>query len=135
LLDRDRGTYIRTVSLVTAILQGKWKIQILCALRSEPVRLSRLTRLIPSASKKALRAGLRDLEIAEIIVRRDMSHAVLHVEYDFAEDMREILPSLLDNLSNLRPRFCSEPVAVRNSTHVENCCIAKRNSRHVSESH
>jgi DNA-binding HxlR family transcriptional regulator len=70
-----------------------------------------LMRLIPSASfrlQEGLRAGLRDLEIAEIIVRRDMCLAVLHVEYDFAEDMREILPSLLDNLSDWGSRLESK---------------------------
>ncbi len=84
---------------MTEMLQGKWKLQILCAMRTEPVRLSQLTRLIPSASKKALRASLRSLEIAEIVVRRDMSNTVLHVEYDFADDMRKAICSLLDQLA------------------------------------
>jgi DNA-binding HxlR family transcriptional regulator len=46
-------------------------------MRSEPVRLDQLTRLIPGASKKTLRAGLRDLELAQIIIRRDLSDIVL----------------------------------------------------------
>lgn len=96
---KNCAAYIKRVSLVTDILQGKWKIQILCAMRTEPVRLSRLVRLIPSASKKALTASLRDLESAKIVVRHDLSKAVLHVEYDFAEDMREVLISILDSLA------------------------------------
>ncbi len=92
-------TYICRVSRVTELLQGKWKLQILCAMRSEPVRLSHLTRLIPSASKTALRASLRSLEAAKIVVRRDMSGIVLHVEYDFADDMRAAMSSLLDHLA------------------------------------
>jgi DNA-binding HxlR family transcriptional regulator len=98
-IQRKCKTYIRRVSYVTELLQGKWKIQILCAMRSEPVRLSQLTRLIPSASKKALRASLRSLEAAQIVVRRDLSGIVLHVEYDFADDMRVTVCSLLDQLS------------------------------------
>jgi DNA-binding HxlR family transcriptional regulator len=90
---------IQALSQMTDILEGKWKLQILCAMRDEPVRLSQLTRLLPSASKKALRANLRALESAQIVVRRDMSTAVLHVEYDFAEDMRTIIGSLLDQLN------------------------------------
>ena len=82
------------------MLQGKWKLQILCAMRTEPVRLSQLTRRIPSASKKALRASLRSLEAAEIVVRRDLSSTVLHVEYDFANDMRATVGSLLDQLAD-----------------------------------
>jgi DNA-binding HxlR family transcriptional regulator len=82
------------------MLQGRWKLQILCAMRTEPVRLSQLTRRIPSASKKALRASLRSLEAAEIVVRRDLSSTVLHVEYDFTYDMRGIGCSLLDQLAD-----------------------------------
>jgi hypothetical protein len=76
------SAYIHKVSRVTEMLQGKWTLQILCAMRTEPVRLSQLIRFIPSASKKALRASLRALEAAEIVVRHDMSGIVLHVEYD-----------------------------------------------------
>jgi DNA-binding HxlR family transcriptional regulator len=68
-------------------------------MRSEPVRLSRLTRLFQAASKKGLRATLRELELARVVVRRDKSRAVLHVEYDFADDMRELFSSLLDSLA------------------------------------
>jgi len=51
------------------------------------------------ASEKALRANLRSLESAQIVVRRDMSEAALHVEYDFYDDIREVICSLLDNLT------------------------------------
>lgn len=90
---------IRAASQVTNILDGKWTLPILCAMRSEPVRLSQLTRLFPLASKKALRANLRSLESAQIVVRQDMSEAVLHVEYDFSDEMRDVMCSLLDNLT------------------------------------
>jgi hypothetical protein len=46
------------------LLQGKWKLQLLCEMRTGPVRLGQLKRVIPSVSKKALRAGLRHLEMA-----------------------------------------------------------------------
>jgi DNA-binding HxlR family transcriptional regulator len=42
----------------------------------------------PILLPKAIRASLRALEAAEIVVRHDMSGIVLHVEYDFAENMR-----------------------------------------------
>jgi DNA-binding HxlR family transcriptional regulator len=83
----DCVVYIRKVTRVKEILDGKWKLQILCAMRSGPVRLSQLTRLAPAASKKGLRANLRSLESSHIVVRRDLSDSVLHVEYDF-EDKR-----------------------------------------------
>jgi DNA-binding HxlR family transcriptional regulator len=98
-MDQECLTYIHKVSRVTEMLQGKWTLQILCAMRTEPVRLSQLMRFIPSASKKALRASLRALEAAEIVVRHDMSGIVLHVEYDFADNMRPTMRSLLDHLA------------------------------------
>ena len=61
--------------------------------------MSLLMRLIPTASKKALRANLRALESAEIVVRKDLSDTLLHVEYDFAEDTRDIVWALLDHLA------------------------------------
>jgi DNA-binding HxlR family transcriptional regulator len=98
-MDHESLTYIHKVSRVTEMLQGKWTLQILCAMRTEPVRLSQLMRFIPSASKKALRASLRALEAAEIVVRHYMSGIVLHVEYDFADNMRPTMCSLLDHLA------------------------------------
>ncbi len=58
-------------------------------------------RLIPGASKKALRSGLRDLELAQVIVRHDLTDTVLHVEYDFASDRRQAVCDLLDHLAQL----------------------------------
>ncbi len=97
----DCVTHMRKVALVTSLLQRKWSLHILCAMRHGPVRLSQLTRLIPKASKKALRAGLRDLESARVIIRRDLSGNVLHVEYDFTGDMRPAICRLLDHLAQL----------------------------------
>jgi len=85
----DCAAHIQRVSQVTEIVHGKWKLRILCAMRTKPVRLSQLMRY-PGASKKALRASLRPWN-RRMVVRRDMSGAVLHVEYDFADDMRGIV--------------------------------------------
>jgi len=98
-MNSDCAVYVRKVSQVTMMLQGKWTLHILCAMRTEPVRLSRLMRLVPSASKKALRAALRSLEMSKLVVRRDLSDTVLHVEYDFADDVREVICGLLDQLA------------------------------------
>jgi DNA-binding HxlR family transcriptional regulator len=86
--------HIQRVSEVKAVLQGKCSLEILCATRMEPARLSGLMRLIPTASKKALRANLRSLEAAQIVVRRDFSDTLLHVEYDLVDDQRDNLGHL-----------------------------------------
>jgi DNA-binding HxlR family transcriptional regulator len=70
------------------VLRGKWTVQILCAILDGPVRLSQLRRLIPAASKKALTANFRSLEKLHLVVRRDLSRSVLHVEYEIEERAR-----------------------------------------------
>jgi DNA-binding HxlR family transcriptional regulator len=62
-------------------------------------RLSELKRAIPAASNNALAANLRSLEVARIVLRRDLSNSVLHVEYALSDTMREPLIALLDHLA------------------------------------
>jgi DNA-binding HxlR family transcriptional regulator len=90
------------VARTIEVLRGKWTVQILCVLVDGPVRLSRLRRLIPAASKKALTANLRSLEKVQLILRRDLSKAVLHVEYEIAESARAPLVALVDQLSQFQ---------------------------------
>ena len=87
-----------SASRTMELLKGKRKIQILCIVRDGPVRLGQLTRLIPSASKKVLAENLRDLEVSGIVVRRDRSGTVRHVEYDLPAALRLPMHSLLDQL-------------------------------------
>jgi DNA-binding HxlR family transcriptional regulator len=101
-------SYTGRVSRVVELLQGKWTIQILCAMREHPVRLSELKRAIPSASKKALTASLRSLEAVRVVLRRDLSSSVLHVEYELADTMREPLVALLDHLGEWGKLYDSE---------------------------
>jgi len=84
------------------VLREKWTVQILCALLDGPVRLSQLRRLIPTASKKALTANLGSLEQLLLILRRDLSNSVLHVEYEIAEAARQPLATLVNQLSQFQ---------------------------------
>jgi len=81
------------------LLQGKWRVQILCAMRSEPVCIGQLARLIPGTSKKILAQHLRKLEVNGIVNRRDLSDTVLHVEYELKEDVKEQVCTLLADLA------------------------------------
>jgi DNA-binding HxlR family transcriptional regulator len=94
------ASYVWRISETVEVLQGKWTIQILCEMRERPVRLSELRRAIPSASKKGLRASLRSLEAARVVLRKDLSSSVLHVEYELTDTMREPLIALLDCLAD-----------------------------------
>lgn len=87
------------VACTMKVLQGKWTVQVLCALLDGPVRLSQLRRLIPAASKKTLTANLRSLESLQLILRRDLSNSVLHVEYEIAEAAHAPLAALVSQLA------------------------------------
>lgn len=92
--------YVRNASYAADVLfQSKWSVHILCAMRSGPVRLGQLGRLIPGASKKMLAQSLRKLEGSGIVVRKDMSEFVLHVEYELVSDVQVSIGKLMDNLS------------------------------------
>lgn len=93
------GSYAKRISRVMGLLDGKWTIQILCAMRDRPMRLSGLRRAFPTASKKAITASLRRLEAQGFVLRRDMSGAILRVEYEIREDIRGPIIELLDGLS------------------------------------
>lgn len=63
-MSRIDTRYAHSASGAAAVLlQGKWRVEILCAMRSGPVRVGQLSRLIPGASKKMLAQNLRRLEV------------------------------------------------------------------------
>lgn len=92
--------YCRSCTDTVHLVQGKWKMHILCAIRSAPVPLGQLVRELPKASKKVLTENLRELEDAGLVIRRDLGGSVPHVEYDFKDDMRSALHSMLDHLAD-----------------------------------
>ena len=92
--------YCHSCTETVHLVQGKWKMHILCAIRSRPVRLGQLVRELPKASKKVLTENLRELEEAGLVIRRDLGGSVPHVEYDFRDEMRPALHSMLDHLAD-----------------------------------
>jgi DNA-binding HxlR family transcriptional regulator len=81
------------------LVQGKWKIGILCRLQEGPARLGELSRLFPEASKKMLIQHLRQMEWDGLIGRRDTSGKVPHVEYSLLEPRGVALSRLLHFLA------------------------------------
>ena len=98
-MSRIDASYIQKIQRVAVLLHKKWALEILCAMRQGPVRLSELKREIPLASKKALTARLRALQTAGIVTRRDLSSSVLRVEYAITTTTREPLFAILDDLA------------------------------------
>ena len=95
----EHPEYSCAAALAIDILQGKWRIQILCVMREGPVRLGQLRRLIPSASKKVLTENLRKLESVGLVTRTDLSDQIRRVEYDLTESARLGTYQLLDQLA------------------------------------
>ena len=106
---------LRHATRVLRLLQGKWTLQILFAMRDRPVRLSELKRAMPSASKKALTSSLRSLEAGGIIVRRDLSDTLLHVEYSLSKDKGTSIIALLNHIIAWSASSDVGPTAARSS--------------------
>jgi DNA-binding HxlR family transcriptional regulator len=108
--------YLRATMLaVGVLLQSKWRVPILCAMRSGPVRLGQLARLIPGASKKMLTQNLRQLETDGIVIRRDLSDLVLHIEYQLSDSARDGVCILLDHLAKWGSTYLDDPKRNRES--------------------
>lgn len=62
-----------SASKAAALLQGKWRVHVLCAMRGGPVRLGQLSRLLPEASKKVLMTESKQLVSSGLVERGDLS--------------------------------------------------------------
>jgi len=76
-----------SAQLAINLIQGKWKTRILSRLQHGPVRLSELRRMFPEASKKMLTQHLREMEKDGLIIRKDLSGRLRHVEYFLSDPM------------------------------------------------
>ena len=74
-----------SAQIAVNLIQWKWKTLILSRLQQGPARLGELRRLLPQASKKMLAQHLREMERDGLVVRKNLSGRVLHVEYSLSE--------------------------------------------------
>jgi len=90
------------------LIHGKWKTRILARLQHGPARLGELRRILPQASKKMLAQHLREMERDGLVVRKNLSGRVLHVEYSLSESGGYAalhLISMLQDWSNMHWPF------------------------------
>ncbi|MHB2006562.1 MAG: winged helix-turn-helix transcriptional regulator [Acidobacteriaceae bacterium] len=104
------------IRFALSLLQGKWKIGILCRLQEGPVRLAELRRLFPQASKKMLIQRLREMERDELIVRADLGGKVPHVEYSLSKPRGQSASRLLDLLATWSAEY---PPQVSSAKEIE----------------
>jgi DNA-binding HxlR family transcriptional regulator len=95
----NRDAVNEPVQTAIALIQGKWKIDILARLKHGPLRLSQLRRMLPGASKKMLTQHLREMEEDGLVVRSDRSTKVRHVEYSLSESLGLPALHLIDTLA------------------------------------
>ncbi len=97
------------IRVALALVQGKWKVGILCRLQEGPARLGELRRLFPQASKKMLTQHLRQMERDELIVRTDMSGKVPHVEYSLSNSRGQAVSRLMQILVTWSANYSEPP--------------------------
>ena len=81
------------------LIQGKWKTRILSRLQCGPVRLGELRRMFPHASKKMLTQHLREMERDGLVIRKDLSGRLLHVEYFLSDSLGFAVLLLISTLT------------------------------------
>ena len=83
-----------------ALIGGKWKMQILCALSNNgALRYNRLKRSLDGVSNTVLASALRELERDGLVVRREYLEVPVRVEYRITEPCERLIP-ILDALGN-----------------------------------
>jgi DNA-binding HxlR family transcriptional regulator len=82
-----------------SLIQGKWKTPILSRLQFGPARLGELRRIFPEASKKMLTQHLREMEKDGLVIRKDLSGRLRHVEYFLSDPLGFAVVQLIDTLT------------------------------------
>jgi DNA-binding HxlR family transcriptional regulator len=70
---------------ILKLISGKWKPQILYLASKGTLRFNSLLRQLPGSSKQSVSAALRELEEAQILVKRIVQEKPLHIEYTLTE--------------------------------------------------
>ena len=134
-LEIEELTY--PASTAVTLLQGKWRVHILCAMRGGPVRLGQLSRRLPEASKKVLMTELKQLVSSGLVERRDLSHSsvVRHVEYNLIESIRPATFLLLEQLeqwARVLEQFKGSPAPNENLLNTSQTRSARKDHSQVN---
>lgn len=89
---------------IQKILSGKWSLLILCFLRGGKLRFGDLQRYIPDITQTTLTKTLRNLESDGLITRTVFPVVPPHVEYEFSDIGKEIIP-VLESLSKFGVKY------------------------------
>lgn len=84
--------YAANVTL--GIIEGKWKLLLICHLRNGKKRFSEFTQLIPGLTQKVLTYQLRELEYHGLVQREIYPEIPPKVEYSLTEYGESLIPLL-----------------------------------------
>lgn len=82
------------------LIEGKWKVPILCQLQTGPMHLGELKRRLSPISKKVLNQHLRQMVNHGLIIRTDYVGKVPRVEYALANPLGYAVLDLLQAVAN-----------------------------------
>jgi len=78
---------------VIAMLQGKWKLQVIYGLCiKEPMRFGELKKMLASVTNTALTNALKELEKDGLVNRKQFNEIPPRVEYSLTDKGRDLLP-------------------------------------------
>ncbi len=90
-----KESYTCALKLSVDIIGGKWKLVILWHLIEKEKRFSDLRRELPGITQKMLTQQLRELEAADIIVRKVYPVVPPKVEYYLTDYGQSLIPVLM----------------------------------------
>lgn len=76
------------------VIGAKWRVPILWHLAEEPLRYNELKRRLNGVTNIMLTRSLREMEEADLIVRKEYETVPPHVEYSLTERAKELIPAL-----------------------------------------
>jgi len=82
------------ISATISVIGGKWKTEIIHALKADGLRFGMLLRRIPRASRKVLTQQLRELQAQNVVSRIAMGKRSERVEYSLTRHGRSLIPVL-----------------------------------------
>jgi DNA-binding HxlR family transcriptional regulator len=83
------------LTVVSNLIGGKWKMQVLTHLLSGPVRFGEMKRYMPQITEKMLIQALRELETDGLISRKQYEEVPPKVEYSLTQIGEELRPLLI----------------------------------------
>jgi DNA-binding HxlR family transcriptional regulator len=98
-LENETGETYCLLTTVSALVGGKWKLQLISHLSHGPVRFGQLKKLMHLCSEKMLIQALRELEEDALIVRKQYNEVPPRVEYSLSEQGQSLVPIILQMMS------------------------------------